>query len=170
MFWVKTGQEEKAIEEIIKNFYGNVFYRNFLIETLFRKKGEVKVEIKYAFPGYIFISSKISNDEFMAQSKKFLYKYKAIIKLLCYGNTNEAAMKDEERAVLDFLWQEEECLKSSVGYTKGDHIIVTNGPFAGRESVIKGIDRHKRQAVVEVEFMGGIRRMTVGLEIVERLP
>lgn len=41
--------------------------------------------------------------------------------------------------------------------------------FIGTKSIIKSVNRHKMQAVIEVEFMGGIRRTTISLEIVKRL-
>ena len=34
---------------------------------------------------------------------------------------------------------------------------------------IKKIDRHKRIAVLEMEFFGAIRQTTVGLEIIEKM-
>lgn len=79
-------------------------------------------------------------------------------------------MREEERAAIDCLWQGKDCIETSTGILAGDHVVVTDGPFKGRESIIVSISPRKRQAIVEIEFMGGVRQATIGLEIIERLP
>ena len=170
VFFVKTGQEKKAADEIkdaVKD--DKVTHIELLVETLFRTKGKVNKETKSMFPGYIFIATEIGNDEFISRTTECSHRSKVIIKLLRYGNTSQAAVAEEEREALECLAQDNYCVKASKGFLAGDRIVVTEGPFAGRESTIKEIRQHKMQAVIEVEFMGSIRRATVGLEIVERL-
>jgi len=77
---------------------------------------------------------------------------------------------EDERASIECLWQGNHCIEASTGFIEGDCIIVTDSLFVGREIVIKGIHPRRLQAVVEIEFMGGIRRAAVGLEIIQRLP
>mgnify|MGYP003735036107 CR=1 FL=1 len=77
-------------------------------------------------------------------------------------------MREEERAILDNLWQGKNCIKVSTGFIKGDSIVITDGPFVGRESIIKEVHPRRREAIVEIELMGRICQATVGLEIVER--
>lgn len=170
VFWVKTGQEEKAAEEIKAAFNNKVAPLQFLVETFFRKQGKVKKETHLAFPGYVFIVTEISNDDFIIRAKECVRNSKGIIRLLCYGDTNEVAMREEERAAIDCLWQDKNCIEASIGFIEGDHIVITEGHFKGRESVIREIHPRRRQAVVEIEFMGGIRKATIGLEIIEKLP
>ena len=62
------------------------------------------------------------------------------------------------------------CVESSEGIIEGNKIIITQGPFIGRESLIKNIDRHKRQGVAELRFMGEKMKDTVGVKITERRP
>lgn len=50
-FWVKTGQEEKAADEIKAAFNDEVTPLQLLGETFFRKQRKVTKEIKIAFPG-----------------------------------------------------------------------------------------------------------------------
>ena len=52
----------------------------------------------------------------------------------------------------------------------GDRVTITEGPLAGYESYIKKINRHKMEAVVQIEMMNAPRDVTVGLEIVKKLP
>ena len=168
-FWVKTGQEEKAVEEIKETFDGEVSPLRLLLETFYRKQGKVIKETQLAFPGYVFIAAQIENDDFVKRARECVWKSRAIIRLLCYGDTNIAAMKVEERVLIDCLWQGRECIETSIGFIKGDRIVITDGHFKGQESIIKEIHPRRRQAVIEIEFMGGTRRMMVGVEILERL-
>lgn len=170
VFWVKTGYEQEAADEIITAFnIGEVFYQQLLIQTLFRKKGKVKKEINAAFPGYIIMASEIGNDDFLLRSRECLRKSKYTLKLLRYGESYQVVMREEERAAIESIWQGENCMETSAGFVEGDHIVITEGPFVGRESVIKSINRHKMEAVIEVEFAGCPRCLTIGLEVVEKL-
>ncbi len=56
----------------------------------------------------------------------------------------------------------------SYGYILGERIIVTDGPMKDYQGKIVHIDRHKRKAVLEVEFFGRRTEVTVGLEIVKK--
>lgn len=170
VFWVKTGQEEKAVKEINAVFKDEITFLKLMVETFFRKKGEVKKVTHLAFPGYLFVITEIKNDEFVMRAQECVRKSKATIRLLCYGDTHEAAICQEERAALDYLWQGKDCIETSKGFIKGERVFITDGPLVGRESVIKEIRPRRRQAIVEIEIMGGVRRATVGLEILERLP
>ena len=58
------------------------------------------------------------------------------------------------------------CIRDSF---EGDHV-VTDGPLKGRESVIKSISPRKRQATVEIEFMGRFISTIIGLELIQKLP
>jgi transcriptional antiterminator NusG len=169
VFWVKTGQEQKAAREIKTILKDDVSQLELLIETFFKKQGLVKKDVKPAFPGYIFFQSEIDNDDFVIKSRTCRYNSNVIIGLLRYKNTFQAVMQENEREAIEYLWQGKKYLENSVGYFKGDHVVISKGPLAGRESVIKTINRHKRQAVIEIEFMGGSRQITVGLEIIDRL-
>lgn len=39
----------------------------------------------------------------------------------------------------------------------------------GLESIIRKINRHKRQAIIELDFMGAVRQISVALEILEKV-
>ena len=169
VFWVKTGLEEKAAEEIKTAFNDEVTLLQLYVERFFRKQGKVKKVIYNAFPSYVLIVTKISNEQFIIRARECVCKSNAIIRLLCYGDTDEAAMHEGERAAIDHLWQDKNCIEVSTGFFEGDHIVITEGHFKGRESVIKELHPRSRQAIVEIEFLGGIRQMTVGMEIIKKL-
>ncbi len=170
MFLAKIGQEEKAAKETNAVFKDEITFQKLTVETFFRKKGEVKKVTHLAFPGYIFVTTKIKNDEFVMRAQECVYKSEATIQLLRYSDTHEAAMHQKERAALDYLWQGKDCIEASKGFIKGDRFFITDGPLIGRESIIKKIHPRRRQAIVEIEIMGGVQLTAVGLEILERLP
>ena len=56
-----------------------------------------------------------------------------------------------------------------MGYIKGDTLIVTDGPLKGHEGEVIFINRHKRIAVLSLDFLGEKRKVTVGLEVVKKI-
>ena len=51
---------------------------------------------------------------------------------------------------------------------EGDKITITRGPLMGKEGSIRKIDRHKRIAYIEVEFLNQISTVKIGLEIISK--
>jgi len=66
------------------------------------------------------------------------------------------------------LSDENHVIKASLGYIVGDKLIVTDGPLKGHEGEVVKIDRHKRIAILSIEFLGEKRNITVGLEVVKK--
>ena len=122
------------------------------------------------FPGYLFIETDMSIEDFgyfIYRSKYYLQK---ILKVLRYGISFDIAIKDEERKFLETLMNKERCVEASKGIIEGDRILVTEGALMGQESIIKKIDRHKRKAFIELPLFEENRLVQVALEIVEKLP
>ena len=170
VLWVKTGREEQALKQIHIVFGDTVTCIHLLVEKFFRKQGKVFKIIKPAFPGYIFVTTDIENNDFLIQAKKCTRNSMSILKPLCYNGTYQAAMREDERAAIDLIWQGKDCIETSTGFFVGDHVVIIEGPFKGRESVIVSISPRKREAIVEMEFLGTVRRVTIGLEIIEKMP
>ena len=170
IFFVRTGQERKALMEIQSAFDEPETACSIpTVETLFRNQGMVRKEISLLFPGYVFLESPVRNTEFWNRAKKMSRGSTHILRPLCYGDTNLAAVHEEEREVLDRLWPRNHCIEVSKGVIVGDRVMITEGSLIGFESFIKAINRHKMQAVIELAFMGEKRLVTVGLEILEKL-
>ena len=53
-------------------------------------------------------------------------------------------------------------------FFENDKIIINEGPLIGLEGLITKIDRHKRIAYVNVELLGKLTRVQVGLEIISK--
>ena len=167
---VKTGQEHKASKEIENSWkMKDVLPFIPMKESYFRKAKQLKKETEIMFPSYVFVESEIHEKEFSTCTLDYIKRSQAILKLLRYDGSNEIAIRENECAFLKSILNEKYCVESSKGIIKGDNIIITEGVFAGRESIIVKINRHKMQAIVEMEFMGGIRLVTIGLEILKKL-
>lgn len=78
-------------------------------------------------------------------------------------------MKDHERIMLLSLCNDNYCIEKSSGIVVGTRIFIKEGPLMGKESIIKRIDRHKRKAIIDLECMGVLSQVHVGLEIVEKI-
>ena len=170
VFWTKTGREEQALKQIDIAFGNEVVFWQFEVERLFRKEGKVLKLTKLAFPGYIFITSEIGNNEFIYRARECARQSMSILKPLRYNGTFQAAMREDERAIIDRLWQGKNCIEASIGFFKGDNIVITDGPFIGQESIIKEIHPRKLQAIIEIEMMGRTISTQIGMEIIRKLP
>lgn len=170
ILFTKTGSEAK-VEKILKKNLDSSMSVPFipLLETLFRYSGRIKKEIKPLFPGYVFIESELSSVEIINNTRSIISASNDIFCFLKYEDTGDIAMKEQEREMLLRLSNDECCIESSSGIIVGDHVIVKEGALKGMESIIRKIYRHKRRAIIELEFMGALRQISVALEIVEKI-
>lgn len=172
MYWyvlfVRTGLEHK-VEQFLKVQLDSEISMPFvpLQEILFKKAGTVKKELKPLFQGYVFIESELTNQEFLKITSTLIYSSHGIVSLLRYSDT-EIAMRQSERQMLLSLCNGDYCIESSSGIIEGDRICITDGPLKGWGSLVKKIDRHKKQAWIEIEFMGSLRLVNVALNIVKK--
>ena len=117
---------------------------------------------KPMFPGYIFAETEQVEELFF----KFIWIPK-LTKILGTGMVPVALSKEEE-TWLKRITNEDHVAEISIGIIEGDELIVNSGPLVGLEGTVKKINRHKRQAVVEVEMFHRKMEMTLGLEVVEK--
>lgn len=173
MYWyvlfVKANKErkvEKYLKKQLSADEGIPFIP--LQEILFRRSGEEKKELKFLFPSYVFIESILSEQEFIKVINPLIYKIGDIISLLKYSDS-EIAMKESERQMLLNLSNNNHCIEASYGIIEGDKIRISSGPLMGKESIVKKVNRHKREALIEIEIMGDVRLVSVTLEIVDKV-
>jgi transcriptional antiterminator NusG len=176
ILFVRTGSEEN-LTRTLKEHLNAEEYRPFLPvkETPRRYKGVVRKERKPLFPGYVFIQTEIEANTIAEKLKSTLTDmtgkwHKDIYSILHYGDDkNDVAVRKTERTHWERLFDTEFCITGSVGFIEGDRIRITSGPLTGMESQIKRINRHKREAVVEMTVMGAAREVRLMLEVVERV-
>lgn len=162
---VVTGDEEK-----IKLLCDKLISKEFLEECFipyYEKKekylGKWHMTTERLFPGYIFMVSDQINDLLLS-----VKKIPELIKVLGYGN-EIIPLYDKEIEFLKSFGKEDHLVKMSYGYMENDKIIITDGPMKNYEGTVKRIDRHKRKAVLEMNFFGRTMEVSVGLEIVKKI-
>lgn len=119
------------------------------------------------FPGYIFISTNDGTGLFerlKSSLGKTIFRY---VKLIRDKEYIIPLSKADEQLVSE-LADREHVIRTSTGYIAGEKLIVTEGPLHGHEGSVVYINRHKRTATLEVDFLGEKRHITVGLEVVRR--
>lgn len=162
---VRTGSEEKIIHACQL-----LVSRQALKECFLPKYKRVKKirgfwdEVEETlFPGYVFM---ISDD--VHRLFQELKQIPDLTKLLGKYGQEVFPLCEDEVAFLKSFGKEEHVVDMSVGYIKGDKIVVTSGPMKNKEGLITKVDRHKRLAFIDVEFLGEIRSAKVGLEIIRK--
>jgi transcriptional antiterminator NusG len=174
ILFVQTGAEER-LTRMLKEMLNADEYLPFLPvkETFRRSKGVIHKERKLLFPGYVFIQTDIEADLIANKLKLALMNItgqKYIYSILHYGdNKKDVAVHDKEHIYLERLFNSDFCVMGSVGFIEGDMIRVTSGALIGMESRIKRINRHKREAVLEFEMFGALRKVTLMLEVIEKI-
>lgn len=169
VFYVRIGSEFQ-VEQLLKKRLDVDVFRPFvpIHEMLFKSAGTIKKETKPLFRGYVFIESELPALEFIKRTSTLIYSTSSIIRLLRYSDM-EIAVRESERQMLMSLCNDDYCIELSSGIAEKDRILITQGPLKGRESIVSKVDRHKRQAYVEVEFMGATRLISVALQIVKKI-
>lgn len=170
VFHVITGREHKISNTINKKF--NTHIANTFIpkrEKVCRKVGNIYKKDTIMFPGYVFIESELYNEDFYLQINHFVKCLKDVITILRYGDTNEYAVREDERNKLMLFLNSKYCMELSTGFIEGDKIYIIDGPMAGRESIIRKINRHKMEAVIELNIMGGNLKVTIPIDIISKI-
>jgi len=169
VLFVHTGQEEKVIQ-ILRKRWDTEMYTPFVFtaEKAFKKAGRFENERQICFPGYVFAESRGSVAEFTKAAKESIWEVKEICRVVDYGSKGDIVMHREEVTALKQLCDTNKCIKMSTGVIEGGRVQVQSGALSGKEGCIRKIDRHRREALIEIGFMGGPKQMKVGLEIVSK--
>ena len=170
VIWVLTGHERQVEKAIMDRFCDDDIVPFIpLVETLFKRAGKVKKELKNMYPGYVFVESDLESGEFLQRTQRFVKESKDVIKVLRHGDSNEIAIREDEKAALLRFCNDDYCIESSMGFIKGDRFYIESGPLVGMENVIIELNKKRMEASFEMEFMGAIRRITVGLELLRKI-
>lgn len=170
VFYVQTGREQTACD-----FLNKVLNREesiaFIpqVELVFKSSRLVRKELKPMFPGYVFTDSALDERTFITQAYRYARFSNCIFKLLGNQSIDYMKLSEDEKNYLLGFYDGGYVAEESKGFITGDKIFITSGPLKGRESIIKKIDRHKRRAEIEMTCLGGIRRISVSLEIVSKV-
>ena len=173
VLFVMTGHEHKMVAEIshIWKIDGlNPFVPMY--DAHFRKAGKVFKEKRRSIPGYIFMESPMRGQEFYLSIRPFITRSQYSLKLLRNGTgylDQNFEMDVNDYEFLRNLLNKDRCIGMSQGFIEGTNVIIIDGPLVGLEGMIKRINRHKMEATIETSFMGSVRELTVGLEVVNKI-
>lgn len=162
---VKTGEEEKTKLMCNKLISNSILEECFIpyYEKKTKYMGRYHIITEILFPGYIFMVSDYITD--------LLLNVKKVPKLTkILGDGNEILpLYDGEIEFLMKFGKKDHIIKMSYGYIEKDKIIITDGPMKNYEGTIKKIDRHKRKAIIEIEFLGRTIEIGIGIEIIKKI-
>jgi transcriptional antiterminator NusG len=172
VLFVKTGAEERLLKRVISSVEVSLI-SPFIIkkEKYFRKSSGVEEGIRknICFPGYLFIETDLPTKKLVESIQEVIQHTKGIYRILSYTNTKDIFIHEHELSMLKTLCDEAACIKNSTGIIIGDKIQIKSGPLIGMESMIKKIDRHERNATIELHLLGGIYNITIALEIIAKI-
>ena len=166
---VKTGKEQKAIEDIMKNNHSHD--PNFDVFAPYREgyrkyKGEQRLVLERCFPGYIFVETSDVKQLFID-----LYWTPGFTKLLGReaDTNNFVPLNEDESRMIDILYSKnnDRITKiSNIEVKEGQLIKVIDGPLAGLETKIKKVNLHKRVVTIEHVFCNRLVTSDIGINII----
>ena len=168
---VKTGKEQQAIEDILKNKPDDASFDVFAPyrKALRKYKGVMREVVERCFPGYVFVET---ND--VQRLFKQLYFTPGFQKLLGReaDTDNFVPLDKDESRMIDILYSASNnriTEISNIEVKEGEMIRVLDGPLAGLETQIKKVDLHKRTVTVEYMMCGRLVTSNVGINIVTNI-
>ena len=168
---VKTGKEEKAIEDILKNKPDGITFDCFTPSRKALRKfhGQLKEVTERCFPGYIFVETDDVQQLFIE-----LYWIPGFTRLLGReaDTYNFVPLDKDESRMIDILYGAENGRVteiSNIEVREGEMIRVLDGPLAGLETQIKKVNLHKRQVTIEYMMCGRLVTSSVAINIVTNI-
>ena len=168
---VKTGKEQQAIEDILKNKPDDASFDVFAPyrKALRKYKGVMREVVERCFPGYVFVET---ND--VQRLFKQLYFTPGFQKLLGReaDTDNFVPLDKDESRMIDILYSANNNRTteiSNIEVREGEMIRVLDGPLSGLETQIKKVDLHKRTVTVEYMLCGRLVTSKVGINIVTNI-
>lgn len=159
--WVRTGQEEKVLRMCKEILHEQCFLPKY--ECARKQDGRWIKREEPLFPGYLFF---ISDDvETLIKELKVVPDFTKVLG----DNQEPIALYQHEIDFLQKYTNENRVLEMSCGFLEGDRLVVTDGPLKDYQGKIVRIDRHKRLAMLEMEFFGRVVRTKVGVEVVRKV-
>ena len=154
MFWyiahVKSGFATKLVSVLNRQENMEAFIPK--TERWFRsRESGTTYYVKELYPDYVFIKSKLNQNEFDEIFKDFFVTIKGLIEILNIDNLN--ALSYEEMLLFEKLFNGGDIIKRTIGKKENGKYKPSSGPLVGLESNIKKVDRHNRNATLEFEFL-----------------
>ena len=168
---VKTGKEQQAIEDILKNKPDDPSFDVFAPsrKALRKYKGQLKEVTERCFPGYVFVETSDVQALFVQ-----LYWTPDYTRLLGReaDTYNFVPLDKDESRMIDILYASENGRVteiSNIEVKEGEMIRVLDGPLAGLETQIKKVNLHKRKVTIEYMMCGRLVKSDIAINIVTNI-
>ena len=164
--WIKTGLEEKYIEEI-QPALDSDFSENkcsgkliFLGKQMRLKNG--KEYIDPLFPGYVFFEADRAEDFAVLQEGK------GFMKILPQSVSPQPLCEKDAEFVYSLLKYGSLIPIVHVQFNVNDRIEILDGPLKGKEASIVAVNRRNNRVNFEVRLMNGMHILGLTYEIVKK--
>ena len=168
---VKTGKEQQAIEDMLKNKPDDPNFDVFAPyrKTLRKYKGQMKEVVERCFPGYVFVETDDAEKLFIQ-----LYWTPGYTRLLGReaDTYNFVPLDKDEARMVDILYSRNNnriTEISNIEVREGETIRVLDGPLMGLETQIKKVNLHKRTVTIEYMMCGRLVTSNVGINIITNI-
>ena len=170
MFYVV--QTAPAKEQITKTFIdemvgSKIKLKSYSLTRDMRKKfgGQWMTVKEKLFPGYIFVETEDILDTYLSSyAVPLLTKY-----IGREVDLFETLTEKESGWISKLVAEGEEVPVSEIDIAEGNKVTILSGPLTELEGYVKKVDLHRRQAEVEVDFMGRKTVFYLGIEFVKKM-
>jgi len=173
VLYVRTACEERVLGALKKRIDADT-YTPFIPRKWYpHVKAGVVIgkELKPCFPGYVFVRSLKGDRDSIPGLRAAVQGMNEAYYFLCYGgDKTDMALREKERNFLERLMNAEFCMEPSLGFIEGERVRVVSGALMGVESQIVKINKGKRTAVIEIDMFKAKRKITLMMEILEKMP
>ncbi|MDM8274180.1 antiterminator LoaP [Enorma phocaeensis] len=159
---VQAGREtvmEELISRVASRQIEECFYPQY--ETQIKLRGCWTTCVKPLFPGYL-----VAVTECPEELEQKLLELPEFARVLVQGGAYVPLAQEEVELIGGFTSKGKRVVPMSFGIKDGDRVVVTRGPLVGHEGMIRGINRRKSTANLEIDLCGRKVAVRVGLGIV----
>lgn len=166
MDWYIVHTKSENYQEIISYLNADKDIYAFVprMEKWYSNAKVKEFQASFMYPGYIFIRTSLSQNEFKCRYNEFFHSIHHMAELLEYDDV--ISLPEQEQVLLEKMFDEQDIIKHSIGHIVDSQLMINEGPLIGLEKRIKKIDRHKRIAILDCDLLGRI--MKVPLEVVSK--
>jgi len=170
---VKINYENDVLEALKKRLDPEV-YKPFIPKKTYphTKGGELLNTVKkICFPGYVFIETEKIGSIVIKDTEFVISGISGVHFFLSYNDNKnedgsqqtEYVMREAEKNALKVFLDDDFLIGPSVGFTEGERVKITSGPFVGYEGAVKSINKRRMTAVISIGMFGTIVDTTIML-------
>lgn len=160
--------EKHIMERVPKELYISCFHPVRHVRKKFR--GRWRDRHEKLLPGYVFINSETIEELYFG-----LKRIPMMTKLLGWEKESITALSDQERDWLEKIVSVDQTGKitgevplSQLEVNENSEVKILSGPLQEMSGMVKKINMHRRIAEVEVEFMGRMLVVHLGIEMIKK--